>query len=163
MKKNETTIQPAKMKDAVEIAKIITRETKKYGDILSKNETDILVNLFGYFTIKDRNKIIGICGLKIWPSRQAEIISLWVNKNYRKNGWGRELIKKCIEKGKEHGIKEFFALSTSPKFFEKIGFSCVNFSYFPAKVWTDCVKCAKNAGYPGHPKCNETPMLLIVK
>jgi amino-acid N-acetyltransferase len=49
-----------------------------------------------------------------------------------------------------------FALTLEKDFFEKLGFQKVPMESLPLKVWSDCVRCSKQA------QCDEIAMMLEV-
>ena len=79
----------------------------------------------------------------------AEIRSLAVKKNARDRGIGTSMIKKCISGARQLGVKKVFALTYAPEFFKKLGFTEVDKTALPHKIWGDCIRC------PKFPDCNE--------
>jgi len=53
-------------------------------------------------------------------------------------------------------IKKIFVLTYKTDFFASIGFSEVDKSELPIKIWADCVTCVK------FPDCDETAMVRIL-
>ena len=55
------------------------------------------------------------------------------------------------------GIGRVFALTYQQSFFEKLGFSVIEKSELPQKIWGDCIKCAK------FPECDEIALSLSLQ
>ena len=73
----------------------------------------------------------------------AEIKSLVVDPGTQGKGLGRIVVDACLEEAAEMGLKTVFALTTTPAFFERLGFKISGVSAFPRKVWNECFRCPK--------------------
>jgi amino-acid N-acetyltransferase len=110
------------------------------------------------FVVADSNgRVIGCGALTIEWDNLAEIKSLAVAKRYQRRGIGRRLIKACLAEARRLGIGQVFALTSSPRFFDHIGFHRVARETLPHKVWSDCVNC------PKFPDCDETAVAIQVR
>lgn len=83
-----------------------------------------------YFVAKEGEVIIGGAGIyptEGLPNDTCELVKMYLLKEYRGKGMGRNLIEKCIESAKELGYKNIY-LETTPelnsaiKMYEKFGF-----------------------------------------
>jgi len=63
-------------------------------------------------------------------------------------------VEACLKEAKELGIGRVFSLTYAREFFERIGFSVIDKSSLPHKVWGDCVNCVK------FPECDETAVII---
>ncbi len=86
----------------------------------------------------------------------AEIRSLCVDETFRNRGIGGELVRTCLEDARPLGVTRVFVLTYIPDFFEKTGFSHVDKSTLPHKVWSHCLKCVH------FPNCEEVAMDIPV-
>ena len=107
---------------------------------------------------KDGNKdgdkeIIGFCALQFCWEDLAEIRSLAVRENYFDQRIGSQLVKAAFEEAQKYKIKKIFTLTYQPAFFKKFGFTQIDKSNLPIKIWADCILCVK------FPDCDETAML----
>jgi amino-acid N-acetyltransferase len=75
--------------------------------------------------------------------------------DFRNQGIGSGLVKKCIEEARDIGVRKVFALTTRPEFFIRLGFRLVPNDDLPRIIWSECKNCVK---FPD--KCDEVPMLL---
>lgn len=84
-----------------------------------------------YFVAKDGVSVIGGAGIYPTdglPNDTCELVKMYLLKEYRGKGIGRNLIEKCIESAKYFGYNNIY-LETTPelnsaiKMYEKFGFS----------------------------------------
>lgn len=84
-----------------------------------------------YFVAKDNEAVIGGAGIyptEGLPKDTCELVKMYLLKEYRGRGVGRNLMEKCIVSAKELGYKNIY-LETTPelnsaiKMYEKFGFS----------------------------------------
>ena len=110
------------------------------------------------FTVAEgsRRALIGVCALHVIWDDLAEIRSLAVDPKVRRRGVGRSLVEHCLEEARSLQLPKVFALTYQAEFFRRIGFSRVDKSELPHKVWRDCLKCTK------FPHCDETAVLKVL-
>lgn len=66
---------------------------------------------------------VGCCALQIYSKRIAEVRSLAVHPDFQDRGVASRLVECCIERAKERGIREVFAVTSQTSFFGKLGFA----------------------------------------
>ena len=98
-------------------------------------------------------KIVGFCALQFCWEDLAEIRSLAVREDYFDQTIGTQLVKAAFEEARKFKIKKLFTLTYKPEFFKKFGFTRIDKSDLPIKIWADCILCVK------FPDCDETAML----
>jgi amino-acid N-acetyltransferase len=128
------------------------------GVMLPKTPQQIMENLSNFFVAEAQGQIIACCGYKIWVNAWVEIVSLYTSIPFRRGGIGAELLKRCIDKAGNQGFSKIFTLTFNPDWFIKRGFSKIEISELPHKIWGDCAYCPKNAAGPGDVKCDEVPL-----
>lgn len=119
--------------------------------------SELYDHLRDFFVMEDDHRadtIIGTCALGICWEDLAEIRSLAVYRDEQGKKLGTALVKACLEEAHSLGLKRIFTLTYVPEFFATVGFTEVEKSELPHKVWADCLKCTK------FPDCDETAMLL---
>ena len=86
---------------------------------------------------------MGCVALHLYNEALAEIKALAVDKIRQKQGWGRELIKMCLDEANNLEIPRVFALTYVPGLFEKFGFKKADKATLPEKIWKECIQCKK--------------------
>ena len=99
-------------------------------------------------------KIVGTGALHLTWNELAEVRSMAVHEDYRRQGIGAEIVKKLLEEGREVGEKKYFTLTYSPQFFQSLGFKTTTKESLPHKIWKECIEC------PKFPNCDEIAMTL---
>ncbi|MBW1900471.1 MAG: N-acetyltransferase [Deltaproteobacteria bacterium] len=125
--------------------------------LLARSLSELYDHLRDYFVLTDNAQgqiIRGVCGLGICWEDLAEIRSLAVSEDQQGKGSGFQLVETCLKEADALGLKRVFVLTYVPAFFEKIGFSKVDKSVLPHKIWADCLKC------PKFPNCDETALMI---
>lgn len=159
LEKDGIIYRPARKEDCLQMQEIINFYADQ-GLMLKKSTTQLMTMIHSFFVAVCDGSIIATCGYKIWADSLVEIISLAVKEEFQKRGIGFYVPRLCIKKAHRLGFREFFALSVAPDLFKRLGFQKADHRLFNAKIWADCLYCTRNAGGPGDPKCNETPLLL---
>lgn len=150
--------RPIKSTDNVEIAHVIRTVLEEYGvnkpgTVYTDPTTDKLFELFQkekscYFIVENEGEIIGGCGIfptEGLPEGCAELVKIYLHKDFRKLGIGKELMEKSITAAKEMGYTQLY-LETLPelhnaiKLYRKIGFKKIdhplgNSGHFACDLW----------------------------
>jgi amino-acid N-acetyltransferase len=154
-RKSPPTLRKARMADVEPIYGLVT-EFSRTGKMLPRSRSDLYEALRDFVVAERRGRLIGCGALTIEWDNLAEIKSLAVAQRYQHRGIGRRLIKACLAEARRLGIGRVFALTSSPAFFERLGFARVPRESLPHKVWSDCIKCTK------FPDCDETAVAIDV-
>ena len=101
-------------------------------------------------------RIIGCSALHVFWDDLAELKCLAVAKEAHGQGVGRKLVEACWEAARELEIESVFTLTYVPEFFEKCGYSRVEKSELPHKIWNECVRC------PLFPSCTEVALVRSI-
>jgi len=158
-------IRPAKISDIVAIL-IIINEHASQGLMLEKNFCEMLELLPNFFVAELSGKIIGVCGFKIWLTKEAEIISSAVIEEHHRKGIGTKLNRKCIGRARTLGFARFFTLTKQPEFYETLGFVKISKQEISYKLYIDCLKCKDNKNRDPNfilsANCQDVAMRLLV-
>lgn len=146
-------LRKAEIKDVKEIQKLLLHYANR-GDMLSRSLSELYEALRDFYIVEEGGRITGVAALHIVWEDLAEIRSVAVAEDAGRKGVGSEVVRACIEEGRQLGLKRLFCLTYKPDFFSKFGFKIVDKSQLPHKVWGDCIKCAK------FPDCDEIAMIL---
>jgi amino-acid N-acetyltransferase len=145
-------IEKARIHDATQIHKLINYFADK-GEMLPRPLSEIYENIRDYFVVRQGEQVIACSALHISWVDLAEIKSLAVTENHQKQGIGDQLAEYCLKEADNLGIATVFCLTYIPEFFKKCGFSQVDKSELPHKVWGECYRC------PKFPSCDEVALI----
>lgn len=146
-------IRKARIPDVKVIHKLLLSYAQQ-GLMLSRSLVDMYECLRDFYIQEQDGEVVGAVALHICWEDLAEIRSLAVSQAHERRGVGRQLVQACLEEARALGIKQVFALTYQPGFFEKMGFDYIEKSELPQKIWSDCLKC------PKFPDCDEIAMSL---
>lgn len=149
-------IRKAVIGDITAIHKILNHFADQ-GLLLHRSLSELYDHLRDYYVLEeddDRCTVRGVCGLRVCWEDLAEIKSLAVSEESQDRGMGARLVDTCLDEARSLGLKRVFTLTYVPEFFRKIGFSEVDKSVLPHKIWADCLNC------PKFPDCDETALLM---
>lgn len=146
-------IRRAKIQDLKEVQKLIN-EFARREEMIPRSINELYENVRDFFICEENGKIKGVCALHVLWEDLAEVRSLAVKKEFQKTGIGSRLVKRCIADAKDLGTKRVFVLTYQPVFFRKLGFTDIDKSGLPQKIWGDCIRC------PKFPECDEYALIL---
>lgn len=118
---------------------------------------NVLYELIREFVVAvevETGKIVGTGALHLTWNELAEVRSMAVHEDYKRQGIGAEIVKVLLKQGREVGVKNFFTLTYNPQFFESLGFEVTTRESLPHKIWKECIDCPKFAN------CDEIAMTL---
>jgi amino-acid N-acetyltransferase len=146
-------VRKAKITDVKAIHRLVN-EFAKRGEMIPRSLNDLYENIRDIVVYENKGEIKGVCALHILWEDLAELRSLSVRLDAQGIGIGKKLVTMCIEEAKTLGIKRLFALTYHPEFFGKMGFSIIDKSKLPQKIWGECLKC------PKFPECDESAVIM---
>ena len=109
----------------------------KEGFMLIRTKGDIAYRIRDYAVCKADGMVTGCVGLKVWDKNSAEIYALAVRKDYTNQGFGKALVKRCINDAESLGVKSVFALTFRKDLFMKLGFKKSTFKELPKIMFTE--------------------------
>jgi amino-acid N-acetyltransferase len=150
-------IRKAIMRDVKPIQKLLEVYAAK-GLLLPRSLSELYGYLRDYYVfIPDQgSEPIGTCALHLCWEDLAEIKSLAVDEAFSNQKIGTQLVEACVSEAITLGLYKIFALTYRVDFFKRLGFTVVDKSLLPHKIWSDCLKCVK------FPECDEMAVLLEV-
>jgi len=104
----------------------------------------------------ETNQVIACCALQFCWEDLAEVRSLVVETGYRHKKIASRLVAICVNEAASFGMTKIFALTFKPDFFQKFGFTLIDRSDLPIKIWADCMLCVK------FPDCEGIAMMKIL-
>ena len=141
-------IRKAILQDARQIHRLLLNYAKD-GLVLSRSLMEIFEAIRDFYVFVEGDRVVGAAALNICWEDLAEVRSLVVDESFAGRGIGKHLVEACLSEAQTLGIGRVFALTYQQVFFEKLGFSVIEKSELPQKIWGDCIKCAK------FPECDE--------
>jgi amino-acid N-acetyltransferase len=144
----ERMIRKAILQDARQIHRLLLNYAKD-GLVLSRSLMEIFEAIRDFYVFVEGDRVVGAAALNICWEDLAEVRSLVVDESFAGRGIGKHLVEACLYEARTLGIGRVFALTYQQAFFEKLGFSVIEKSELPQKIWGDCIKCAK------FPECDE--------
>lgn len=137
--------EKATVDDAQEIHRLIQYWFETTGDVLPRTEGEIYETIRDFVVVRDPNgtRLLAAGALHVEWRDLAEIKSLVVDPGTQGRGLGRIIVDACLNEAVVMGLKTVFALTTTPAFFERLGFHISGVSAFPRKVWNECFRCPK--------------------
>lgn len=145
-------MEKARIRDVDQMHKLINYYADR-GEMLARSLSEIYENVRDYFVVRQGERVIACAALHVSWLDLAEIKSLAVAEDSRKQGIGAQMVEVCLKEAKELGIATVFCLTYKPAFFERFGFSQVDKMELPRKVWTECYRC------PKFPNCDEVALV----
>jgi len=144
-------IRKAILQDARQIHRLLLTYAKD-GLVLSRSLMEIFEAIRDFYVFVEGDRVVGAAALNICWEDLAEVRSLVVDESFAGRGIGKHLVEACLSEARTLGIGRVFALTYQQAFFEKLGFSVIEKSELPQKIWGDCIKCAK------FPECDEVAL-----
>ena len=146
-------LRKAQIKDVKEIQKILSTYASK-GEMLSRSLSELYEAIRDFYVVEEDGRLLGTAALHIVWEDLAEVRSVAVIEDAGGKGVGTTVVQACIDEARQIGLRRLFCLTYKPDFFGRFGFSIVDKSLLPHKVWGDCMKCVK------FPDCDEIAMIL---
>ncbi len=148
------SVRKARMTDVRPIHNLLTTCAAD-GLLLPRSLSQLYGHLRDFYVVEDESGgLVGCAALSIVWENMAEVRSLAVAHDIRRQGCGRMLVEACIAEARELAIRKLFALTYQLPFFQALGFSLVEKDVLPQKVWMDCIHC------PKFPDCDENAVLM---
>ncbi len=144
-------IRKATVTDAKTIQKLVNSHADA-GAMLSLSLHEIFDSLRDFSVYETGGDILAVCALHVCWDDLAEVRSLVVMEEHRRHDIGSQLIQYAETEARKLGIKRMFALTYTPEFFQKNGYTPIDKNELPHKIWADCVKCVH------FPDCQETAL-----
>ena len=137
-------IRPIEPGDNVALAKVIRAALTEFGankpgTVYFDPTTDALYELFRtpgsyYFVATIDHKVVGGCGIfptDNLPERTCELVKLYVAKEARGTGLGKQLMEKSMSWAKSHGYTQMYLesmheLTKAVSIYEKVGFQSLH-------------------------------------
>jgi len=145
----------AKFDDVEAIYKLVA-DYAQQGVMLARSRNTLYETLRDMVVAVDEDgSIAGVGGLHVIWDRLAEVRTMAVSPDKRRQGIGAEIVHRLLEDGEALGIEKYFTLTYQPEFFKALDFVVINKEELPHKVWKECIDC------PKFPNCDEIAMVKV--
>jgi amino-acid N-acetyltransferase len=115
--------------------------------MLPRTPESVALSLDDFVVAVDvRGDVIACGALKEYSPSLAEVASLAVSRRAHAQGLGRAVVERLEALARRRGIAELFALTLTPRFFERAGYAVADRALYPEKVKRDCASCARRFG-----------------
>jgi len=147
-------IRKANLVEIKTIHRIINEQAQS-GHILPRAMSELYSQVRDFTVIVDEHsgEIIACGSLQIVWEDLAEIRSLAVRTSFQGQGTGSRLVEALLEESERMGVRRVFVLTYRPELFQRLGFSVMDKSLLPHKIWADCIRCTK------FPECDEIALV----
>lgn len=135
-------VRQARLSDVDSLYKMICYWAE-VGENLPRPREDVIRSILTFAVCVRDGEVVGCASLYVYDSGLAEIRSLGVSPLIQRQGQGRAIVTFLIEKARQMAIEKVFALTRSPQFFAKVGFTPTTREALPEKILKDCEKCPK--------------------
>ena len=113
------------------------------GIMLPRTEFEMSENIRDFSVALDGDVLVGCGALHFYTPGIGEVRSLAVLPDVKQHGIGRAVVQALEAEALENDLDAIFAFTYVPQFFARLGFSEVERSELPLKVWKDCLRCPK--------------------
>jgi amino-acid N-acetyltransferase len=134
--------EKARITDALQIHKLINTFASR-GEMLARPLSEIYENIRDFFVIREGEQVIACAALHVCWADLAEVKSVAVARERQRKGAGDTLLDACITEAEQLGMPTLFCLTYKPAFFKRHGFSEIEKSALPHKIWAECYRCPK--------------------
>ena len=149
-------VRKATIRDIKNILSLINSYAAE-GIMLPRTEFEMAENIRDFSVAYDDGVLVGCAALHFYSPAEAEVRSLAVLPNLKKNGVGRYLVQDLENEARDNDLEAIFAFTYVPDFFSRLGFREVERGVLPLKVWKDCLRCPKFSS------CDEIAVLKQLK
>jgi amino-acid N-acetyltransferase len=95
--------------------------------------------------VTPRGRVVGCGALKEYSPSVAEVAAVAVAEEAHGRGLGRQIVAAVEALAHKRGVRELFALTLEPAFFEAIGYARADRAQYPEKMRRDCAGCPRRA------------------
>ncbi len=138
-------IRDAQLQDAADIAALLKPYVEK-KILLHRSLDEIRENVDKTVVEIEDGRIVGTTSLVFFSETLCEIRALVISDAVQGSGIGRRLVLAAEEKAQRLQATRplrFFALTYTPEFFERVGYTRTTKDMFPEKIYEVCNFCLR--------------------
>lgn len=135
------TVRPARLADVPAIHALIATFAER-KQMLPRPVSELYETVRDFLVAEaEPGGLVGCAALHIDTDKIAEVKSLAVAEAAHGRGVGRALVERACAEAATLGIERVFCLTYQVDFFTRLGFTRVDRSRLPEKVWGECIRC----------------------
>jgi amino-acid N-acetyltransferase len=150
--KGKIRTRKAILLDAMAIHALI-EEYANSGALLPRTMGEICENVRDFTVVEQKGQVIGCGALHLYGPHLAEVRSIAVARDARKQGAGSKLVEALLKEARQHHVAQVCLFTRSPEYFGRLGFVEVPHAVLPDKIFKDCRNC------PMFTHCDEIAMV----
>ena len=114
-------IRPATEGDLDAVVQLL-RPAMEAQEVLPRSRAEIGELLACGFVAEAESRVVGFATVEVYSVKLAELQCLVVDPAMRARGIGKALVRACIAKARELGVRELMAITASEPLFRQCGF-----------------------------------------
>lgn len=135
------TVRTARAHEAAAIHALIEGHADE-GHLLPRTLAELTTRSARFGVAVAGARVVGCAELAPLSSAVAEVRSLVVHRDARRDGVGRQLVQELVRRARVQGFDTVSAFTHSPAYFIRMGFSFVPHAWMREKIVADCQSCA---------------------
>ncbi len=137
----EVTYRPARPSDVPALHALIATFAAKQV-MLSRPLSELYDTIRDFIVAEaEVGGLVGCAAVHVDTATIAELKALAVAESAQGRGVGKGLVLACFAEAARLGLERVFCLTYQVDFFTRLGFTKVDRSRLPEKVWGECVRC----------------------
>jgi amino-acid N-acetyltransferase len=142
----DVQVRAARTGDVHGIAELVNAYAAQ-AVMLPRSAESIALALDDFVVAADgRGRVVACGALKQYSPSLGEVASVAVAREGHGRGVGRAVVAAVEDLAMRRGVRDVFALTLTPGFFESVGYRVDDRARYPEKMRRDCAACARRAG-----------------
>lgn len=136
-------VRKARLPDADNIHDLI-RSLSYDGTLLPRGFAEIYENIRDFTVVEtDCGEFLGCGALHLYGPHLAEVRSIAVTEQAQRRGAGSQLVAALLAEADSHSVGCVCLFTRIPQFFQRVGFTQVERTALPDKIYKDCINCPR--------------------
>jgi amino-acid N-acetyltransferase len=136
-------VRKARLAEATSIAELNNRFADE-ALMLRRTPDAVALAIDDYVVaVTPRGAVVGCGALKEYSPSVAEVAAIAVAREAHGRGLGRQIVAAVESLALKRGIRNVFALTLQPAFFEALGYKRTDRACYPEKIRRDCAGCPR--------------------
>lgn len=118
---SDVEVRPVQVEDLHMIAEFIEPFVAE-GKLLPRTREELSELVPHGFVALCNGRPVGLVALEVYSRKLAEVRSLAVSSDFRRQGVGKKLVEQCVNRARDLNVLEVMAITSSEEFFQSCGF-----------------------------------------